>query len=389
MRRYTAAPVSAGAVTSRAVPGTPDWSQGPVCVVGPGAVGGVVAAALLAAGLDVEVLGRPGPHLDAVARHGFRVDEAATGARTVARPSRVTSHAHELRRPAAIVLAVKAPGLDGAAEAIERLGAPDVPVVCALNGVPWWFFDDSFAEPLRQRALHSLDPSGRIREVLPAERVIGCVVQFSAAVVEPGVIRRLGGSQLTLGEAARQGLGRDAHLAAALTVGGLTARVSADIRAEVWAKLLGNVNFNPISALTGATVDLIVNDPLVSELCVSMMREVIELGEKLGIRTSVTPEERMRLTGAMGAFETSMLQDHRRGRPLELATIVAAVVDMAEHVGLPAPATRAVLGLSRLLQHVAHPAVHQTPDQPPTSHREKRHQFLVRHSPGVKPAVRP
>ena len=325
-----------------------------VCVLGAGAIGGWMGVKLAQAGHAVSVLAR-GATLAAIRAEGLRLIEAGeTAAVKVAasdKPGDLTADAF----PDLLIVAVKSQGLRDAALAANPLIGPNTIVLTAMNGVPWWFFQRS-DRPLAGTALASIDPTGEIAASIPSANVIGCVVHAACSVDAPGLIRHKMGTRLIIGEpdgaaqSVAQG-GISARLAAlhtALTAAGFESEASTDIQRDVWFKLWGNMTMNPVSAITGATTDLILDDPLTREFCSAVMREAKAIGEQIGIPIAQSPDERHAVTRKLGAMKTSMLQDVEAGRSIELDALVAAVVEIGAKVGVPTPYTSALFGLARL-----------------------------------------
>ncbi len=325
-----------------------------VCVLGAGAIGGWMGVKLAQAGDAVSVLAR-GATLAAIRAEGLRLIEAGeTAAVKVAasdKPGDLTADAF----PDLLIVAVKSQGLRDAALAAKPLIGPNTVVLTAMNGVPWWFFQRS-DRPLAGTALASIDPTGEIAASIPSANVIGCVVHAACSVDAPGLIRHKMGTRLIIGEpdgaaqSVAQG-GISARLSAlhtALTTAGFESEASADIQRDVWFKLWGNMTMNPVSAITGATTDLILDDPLTREFCSAVMREAKAIGEQIGIPIAQSPDERHAVTRKLGAMKTSMLQDVEAGRSIELDALVAAVVEIGAKVGVPTPYTSALFGLARL-----------------------------------------
>lgn len=325
-----------------------------VCVLGAGAIGGWMGVKLAQAGHAVSVLAR-GATLAAIRAEGLRLIEAGeTAAVKVAasdKPGDLTADEF----PDLLIVAVKSQGLRDAALAAKPLIGPNTIVLTAMNGVPWWFFQRS-DRPLAGTALASIDPTGEIAASIPSANVIGCVVHAACSVDAPGLIRHKMGTRLIIGEpdgaaqSVAQG-GISARLAAlhtALTAAGFESEASADIQRDVWFKLWGNMTMNPVSAITGATTDLILDDPLTREFCSAVMREAKAIGEQIGIPIAQSPDERHAVTRKLGAMKTSMLQDVEAGRSIELDALVAAVVEIGAKVGVPTPYTSALFGLARL-----------------------------------------
>jgi 2-dehydropantoate 2-reductase len=315
-----------------------------ICVLGAGAVGGFIGARLAASGVETCALAR-GATLASLREHGWRLqldDEELTTA-----PVRATDDPSELGVQDVVVLAVKAHSLDSALDALEPMIGPDTAVVAALNGVPWWFFD-GFGGPCEGHRLESVDPDGTIAATVPTRNVVGCVVHVSCSAPEPGLVRHHRGTGLILGEPGNGDSPRVRELAALLRAAGFDATVSREIQKDVWYKLWGNMTMNPVSALTGATGDLILDDELVMAFCHAAMREAAEIGRRIGCPVSESPEDRSRVTRKLGVVKTSMLQDAEAGRRLELDALVGAVREVGAVVGVPTPSIDALLGLTRL-----------------------------------------
>jgi 2-dehydropantoate 2-reductase len=231
---------------------------------------------------------------------------------------------------------------------VAALCGPRTQVLAAMNGVPWWFFD-GLPGPCQGLLLQSVDPGGAVRSLIPAERVIGCVVHLSSTAVEPGRVRHVNGQGLIIGLATGGGNGRLQTVASLLSNAGFAVTLSERIQREVWFKLWGNMTMNPISALTGATCDRILDDPLVRAFCSAVMLEAQAIGAAFGIPIDQRPEERHAVTRKLGAFKTSMLQDAEAGRPLEIDALLGAVREIGSHVGIATPNVDALFGLVRLM----------------------------------------
>jgi 2-dehydropantoate 2-reductase len=318
-----------------------------ICVLGAGAVGGFIGTRLAAAGVPTSALAR-GATLAALREHGWRLE--SEGVLTTA-PVRATDDPHELGVQDVVILAVKAHSLSGALDAVAPLVGPDTAVVAALNGVPWWFFD-GFGGPCEGRRLQSVDPDGRIAATLPTRNTLGCVAHLSCSVPEPGLVRHQRGSGLILGEPDNSDSPRVREVAAVLRSAGFDATVTTEIQKDVWYKLWGNMTMNPVSALTGATGDLILDDELVMNFCHAAMREASAIGERIGCPIAERPEDRSQVTRKLGVLRTSMLQDAEAGRRIELDALVGAVREIGTVVGVPTPSIDALLGLTRLSARV-------------------------------------
>ena len=321
-----------------------------VCIVGLGAIGGTFAAWLgsrvPAAELSLSTLAR-GRTLAAVQAQGLLV-QAAGGAPAARIPLRASDDARVLGRQDLVIVAVKGPALSAVAPAVQALCGPQTEVLCAMNGVPWWFFE-GLAGPAAGLSLQSVDPGARLRELIPAAQVVGCVVHLSSIAPAPGIVQPVNGSGLIIGRPAG---GQDPGLlglAGLLQRAGFDVTVSERIQRDIWFKLWGNMTMNPISALTGATCDRILDDPLVRGFITAVMREAQHIGAVIGLPIDQTPEERHAVTRKLGSFRTSMLQDLQAGRPLEIDPLVGAVHEIGHHLGLATPNIDALLGLVRLM----------------------------------------
>lgn len=314
-----------------------------VCVVGCGAIGGWLGAGLARAGCQVSVFAR-GATLAALQTQGLRL---GTEQHTVD----ASADAAALGVQDLVVLSVKAPSLRDVVRQIGPLIGPNTVVLTAMNGVPWWFFQ-GFGGALAGTQLQAVDAGGEIATAIPAANVIGCVVHASCSVDAPGVIQHHFGNGLILGEPSGQMSTRVQALATLLTQGGFAASVSPQVQKDVWYKLWGNMTVNPISALTGATTDLILGDELVRNFVSSVMLEAKEIGERIGIPIAQQPADRHQVTLKLGAFKTSMLQDVEAGKAVELDALVTVVRELGALTGVPTPFTDALLGLSRLQARV-------------------------------------
>ncbi|QPF75870.1 2-dehydropantoate 2-reductase [Roseateles sp. DAIF2] len=320
-----------------------------ICIVGAGAIGGWFAAHLghkLGDEVRLSALAR-GATLAALRAQGLRM-ESGSGGERITVPINASDKPQELGPQDLVVIAVKGPALASVAPAVRALLGPETKVLVAMNGVPWWFFE-GLGGPLDGQRLESVDPGGAVAALIPAERVIGSVVHASCTTPEPGLVRHVMGMGLILG--APEG-GRPAHveaLAALLQRAGFNATVSERIQRDIWFKLWGNMTMNPISALTGATADRILDDELVRGFVTNVMREAAEIGARIGCAVDQTPEQRHEVTRKLGAFKTSMLQDTEAGRALELDALVASVREIAQKLGIATPFTDAMLGLTRLM----------------------------------------
>lgn len=320
---------------------SPDFQR--VAIVGAGAIGGWLGVRLSHTGCIVSALAR-GETLAALQRDGLQLhqDGQLQGAPVQAAASAVTLGVQDL-----VIVAVKAPSLPDLARGIAPLIGRHTVVLTAMNGVPWWFFNGFGGERAGTR-LKAVDPGGEIERSIPARHVIGGVVHASCSVDAPGVIRHHFGNGLILGEPAGGASERVTALAELLRRAGLNATVSPQIQKDVWYKLWGNMTVNPVSALTGATTDRILGDPLVRDFISRVMLEAKDIGARIGIPIDQQPEDRHAVTLKLGAFKTSMLQDVQAHKPVELDALVTVVRELGQLTGVPTPFTDALLGLSRL-----------------------------------------
>lgn len=314
-----------------------------ICVFGAGAIGGYVGAKLAARG-DAEIsLVARGAHLAAMLERGLRLNEAGneTTIKVVA-----TDRPAELPPQDYVFLALKAHSVPGVLDGLKPLLGPDTAVVTAQNGIPWWYFY-KHGGPLDGRCIESVDPGGRIWETIGPERAIGCVVYPAAEIETPGVIRHVEGDRLPLGEPSGAKSERVVTLSQALVAAGLRAAVRPAIRTDIWVKLWGNLSFNPISALTGATLEEITRDPGTRAVARQMMVEAEQIATVLGVRLPIDVDRRIAGADEVGAHKTSMLQDLERGRPMEIDALVASVQELGRLTDIATPAIDLVLALVR------------------------------------------
>jgi 2-dehydropantoate 2-reductase len=314
-----------------------------IAIYGAGAVGGFLGARLARAGHLVSAVARGGT-LEALRARGLRIEsgEGLVLARVEATDDPATLGPQDL-----VVVAVKAPALGDVARRIGPLLARATVVMTAMNGVPWWFFD-RFGGRYAGTRLASVDPDGAIAAAIPSHHVVGSVVHLACTVAQPGVVHHVAGNRLILGEPGGEDTPRLRRLEATLRGAGLEVEVSPRIQADVWYKLWGNMTMNPVSAITGATSDRILDDPLVNRFCLEVMAEAARVGARIGCPITQSGEERNAVTRKLGAFKTSMLQDVEAGRSVELDALVAVVGEIGRLVGEPTPCTDALLGLARL-----------------------------------------
>lgn len=317
-----------------------------IAVVGLGAVGGLMAARLAAAGHETSALAR-GATLAAVRERGLRL--VMGGQETSARIAASDDPA-ELGPQDLVIAALKGPALAAAAASMQPLLGPATVVMPAMNGVPWWFLQAApVGVPMIDRTLASVDPGGRIAALLPIERVIGCVVHLTCSSPEPGHVKHGFGNRLIVGEPVGGASARVDAVAAALSSAGFETEASPNIRHQIWYKLWGNMTMNPVSALTGAESHRIIDDPLVLEFMLGTMEEARRIGAQIGCEITQSGEERMAVARQLGAFKTSMLQDSLAGRPLEIDALVSAVHEIGTRLGIAMPHIGALLGLTRLM----------------------------------------
>ena len=318
-----------------------------VCIYGVGAIGGWIGARLAGAGCQVSTVAR-GATLDALSRQGLRLREAGE---ETAWPVRASAEPAQLGVQDLVVIAVKAPALLAVARSMGPLIGPGTVVLTAMNGVPWWFFQ-GFGGPFENTPLRAVDATGEIGAAIPATSIVGCVVHASCSVDAPGGIRHHFGNGLIIGEPSGASSERVAQLAALLGRAGFDASVSGQIQKDIWYKLWGNMTMNPISALTGATTDLILGDELVRGFVSRVMLEAREIGARIGIPIQQQPEDRHAVTLKLGAFKTSMLQDVEAGKAVEIDALVTVVRELGVLTEVATPFTDALLGLSRLQARV-------------------------------------
>ena len=313
-----------------------------IAVFGAGAIGGYLAARLHEAGTEVSVVAR-GPHLAAIRANGLILE--SDGQRKVAHLP-ASDRAEELGQQDYVIVTLKANALPAAAPEIAKLMGPQTTLVTSGNGIPYWYFY-GMDGPWRDHVVESVDPGGRLWQLLPPRQAIGCIVFQAAEVITPGIIRHTYSNRFSLGEPDGSKSARVEVLSRTLSKAGLKAPVFANIRDEIWLKLWGNLAFNPMSALTGLTVDQLAFQPDLRATARSMMEEAARVAEALGARFSMNLEERMALTGSVGAHKTSMLQDLERGRPMEIDALLGAVVELGRLTGNPVPLCAAVLAMLR------------------------------------------
>ncbi len=319
-----------------------------ICIVGAGAIGGYLGAKLALAGEEVTLIAR-GAHLEAIQKNGLKL-VMEDGSTQVATPALATSELSQAGAQDVVILALKAQSVPAIAPQLSALYDSQTMVVTAQNGIPWWYFRKHGGEYEGQR-IESVDPDGIVEANIDIDRVIGCVVYPAAELAEPGVVRHIEGDRFNLGELDNSKSDRIQLLAQSLKRAGFTARVRTNIRTEMWVKLWGNLAFNPISALTGATLEQICQYPLTRELARQMMSEAQAIAQNLGIDFGITLERRIEGAEKVGAHKTSMLQDIEAGRPTEVDAIVGAVAELGRLTHIPTPHIDAVYASVKLLEN--------------------------------------
>lgn len=313
-----------------------------VCIVGAGAIGGLLAARLAQAGCDVSAIAR-GPHLAAIQTNGLRYIAGDT--EFVARVT-ASDDPRALGVQNFVVLTVKAPALPALAPMLAPLSDADTTIVSAMNGVPWWF-SRALPEPLHGRRLNAVDPDGVLDAAFPQETLLGCVVHAGASVPEPGVIHHAAGDHFIVGSATRTASPAAEKLAAAIAASGLQGVATDDIHGEIWMKLIGNMGMGPISVLTGATLIKIARDMDVRPIAAAMMQEAIDVGNALGLPMTMGVEERIELGAELDEFKPSILQDLERGRPMEIDALITVVAELGGIAKIPTPTIDTLLALVR------------------------------------------
>ncbi len=313
-----------------------------LCVFGAGAIGGFLAARLQAAGTPVSVVAR-GPHLAAMQADGLALQ---SGGETIVTRPRVAASTAELGPQDYVFITLKAHSLEPALPQLTPLIGPHTTIIAGVNGLPWWYFY-GVDGPFRDRRIAAVDPHGTLWEGLPPAQTLGCIVYPAAEIAAPGVISHTFGDRFSLGEPDGSRSERAERLSKMLIGAGLKAPVRPRIRDELWVKLWGNMAFNPISALTTATLDVITGEPGTHALARAMMLEGQAVAEAIGIRFAIDVDKRLAGGAEVGHHRTSMLQDLELGRPLEIEALLGSVVEVAGWVGVEVPLSTAVLTLVR------------------------------------------
>jgi 2-dehydropantoate 2-reductase len=313
-----------------------------IAIFGAGAVGGHLAVKLGQAGANVSIIAR-GAHLSAIRANGLTV---RSGEQTINVRLPATDRAEELGPQDCVIITLKANALPSAAADIAKLMTPQTTLVTTSNGIPYWYFY-GLDSPWRDHVVESVDPDGRLWHLLPPCQVVGCIVFHAAEVIEPGIVEHTYSNRFSLGEPNGNKSARTEALSQLLSKAGLKAPVCSNIRNELWLKLWGNLAFNPLSALTGLTVDRLTSRLDLRNTARAMMEEAALVAKTLGISFSMSIDERIDLTGSVGAHKTSMLQDLERGRPMEIDALLGAVVELGRLTGIPMPQCEAMLALVR------------------------------------------
>ncbi len=335
-----------------------------IAVVGAGAIGAYCGAALHRGGAEVHLVAR-GDHLRAMREHGVRV--ISPRGDFTARPH-ATDDPAEIGPVDYVFLGLKAHSYPSCGALVEPLLAEHTALVPAQNGIPWWYFHE-LPGPYRGRRIEAVDPGGATSAVLPPERAIGCVVYPATVIEAPGVIRHLEGTRFSIGEPSGEISGRCQALSEAMVAGGLKCPVEADLRDDIWIKLMGNVAFNPLSALTRATMVEICQHPHTRQLVVQLMEETLDIAARVGSTPDISIEKRLRGAENVGHHKTSMLQDLEAGKQLELDAIVTAVVEMADIAGADAPTLRTIHAATDLLARTCAPGASRQAGAPQNATR--------------------
>jgi len=319
-----------------------------LCIYGAGAIGAWLGVELSLAGQDVTLVAR-GPHLEAMQKNGVKL--LIGSEEKIAYPKCVEDPA-EAGPQDYVIITLKAHSLPGIADKLAPLLGSDTAVVTGVNGIPWWYFY-KLAGPYENHRLESIDPGGRFWDAVGPERAIGFVVYPAAEIAEPGVIRHIEGNRYTMGEPDGRPSERCDRLCEAMQDAGFVARVRNNIRDDIWIKLWGNLCFNPISALTHATLDKVAGEEGTGHVCRLMMLEAQEIGERLGAKFRVSVDKRIAGGAAVGEHKTSMLQDLELGRPMEIDALVTVVQELGRLVNVPTPTIDVVLALIQQRGRVA------------------------------------
>lgn len=318
-----------------------------ICVVGAGAIGGLLAVRLALAGNDVSVIAR-GPHLAAIRERGMTLIQ--DGERMIA-PMAASDRFDAFGSQDLVILALKAHQIEPVVDDLRKLIGPNTALLTLQNGIPWWYFQ-KLGNDYDGRIVRTVDPNGKLASTIDPDRVVGCIAYPAATIVEPGVIEHVEGIRFPIGELDGIESERARIISEALVEAGFKAPVVADIRSEIWLKLWGNLTFNPISAMTHATLVDICQFPRTRDLAASMMSEAQIVGEKLGATFRVSLEKRIAGAEAVGKHKTSMLQDVEAGKPLEIEGMLGVVVELGEVTETPTPTLKAIYACASLLSKI-------------------------------------
>ncbi len=317
-----------------------------ICIVGAGAIGGLMGAKLALAGEEVTLIAR-GAHLEAMRQNGLKLIEE-DGAEHVAKNVKATNKLSEAGKQDVVILALKAHQVEPIAKEIPALFHDKTVVVTTQNGIPWWYFQKHGGE-FEGRRVETVDPHGNLMASIEVERILGCVVYPAAEIVSPGVIKLIEGNRFPVGELDGSESERVKNITATFTKAGFKSPVLKDIRSEIWLKLWGNLSFNPISALTHSTLVDICQFPLTRQLAADMMTEAQTIAHKLGIEFRVSLEKRIAGAEKVGKHKTSMLQDIEIGRAIEIDALVGAVIELGRLTQTPTPHIDSVYACVKLL----------------------------------------
>lgn len=319
-----------------------------VCIFGAGAIGAHIGVLMKQAGVDVSLIAR-GPHLEAIRQNGLKL--IMGGEEHVAKMP-ATNNPAELGPQDYVIIALKSHQAWESVDQVKPLLGPNTAIVTAQNGIPWWYFY-GFEGQYANLQLESVDPQGRQWKGLGPERAIGCTVYPAAEIVSPGVVKHTYGDRYGLGEPTRKETDRIKSLAAAFEAGGLKPKIYPEIRNDIWLKLWGNLCFNPISALTHATLDVVATDSGTRMVARRMMEEAETIARRIGVHFRVDIERRINGAASVGAHRTSMLQDLEKGRAIELDALLTVVQEMGRLVDAPTPTIDIVLALTKQMGRVA------------------------------------
>jgi 2-dehydropantoate 2-reductase len=317
-----------------------------ICIVGAGAIGGLMGAKLALAGEEVTLIAR-GAHLEAMRKNGIKLIEE-DGTEHVAKNVKATSKLSEAGKQDVVILALKAHQVEPIAKELPVLFHDTTSVVTTQNGIPWWYFQKHGGE-FEGRRVETVDPQGNLMASIEVERLLGCVVYPAAEIESPGVIKLIEGNRFPVGELDGAETERVKNITATFVKAGFKSPVLKDIRSEIWLKLWGNLSFNPISALTHSTLVDICQFPLTRQLAADMMTEAQTIAHKLGIEFRVSLEKRIAGAEKVGKHKTSMLQDIEIGRAIEIDALVGAVIELGKLTQIPTPHIDSVYALVKLL----------------------------------------